>query len=66
MDVVENIVRYVEKQKLQIRQMNYFSPLDANFNCPYLKIDLCDLSPVLLEFITFSIQKNESVLIPVV
>ena len=27
MDVVENIVSYIEKQKLQIEQMNYFSPL---------------------------------------
>ena len=38
--------------------MNYFSP-HANFNCPYLKIGLCNLFPVLLECITNMIKHAE-------
>ena len=42
----------VFKKKSQNRQMSYFLPY-ANFNCPYLKIGLCNLFPVLLECITY-------------
>ena len=31
--------------------MSYFSPY-ANFSCPYLKIGLCNMFPVLLDCIT--------------
>ena len=41
MEVIENILRCVKKQKSQNQQMSYFSPY-FNFSCPYLKIDLCD------------------------
>ena len=51
MEVIENILWYVNKQKSQNGQMSYFSTY-ANFNCPYLKIGLCFLFPVLLECIT--------------
>ena len=43
------------KTKIWNRQMSYFSPY-ANFNCPYLKIGLCDLFPALLECIIITGQ----------
>ena len=50
MEVIENILKY-EKKNLKIDEWVIFHPY-ANFNCPYLKIGLCDMFPVLLECIT--------------
>ena len=52
MEVIENILKYVEKNKnRKIDEQVIFHPY-ASFNCQYLKIGLCDLFPVLLECIT--------------
>ena len=37
--------------------MSYFLP-QVNFNCPYLKIGLGELYPVLLECIKFSLDSS--------
>ena len=50
MEVKEDLLWYVKEQK---SQNHHFAPY-ANFNCPYLKIGLCDLFPLLLECITYA------------
>ena len=45
MEVIENIIRYVKNKNLKIDRWLICHPY-ANFNCPYLKIGLCDLFPV--------------------
>ena len=47
--------RYVKKKQSQKQWMSYYST-HANLNCPYLKIDLCYLFLVLLDYITY-VQK---------
>ena len=51
MEVIEDISRYIKKY-LKINRGVIFH-LYANFNCPYLKMGLYDLFPVLLECITY-------------
>ena len=52
MEMTENTLRYVKKNRnLKIDRWYIFHPY-TNFNCPYLKIGLCDLFPVLLVCIT--------------
>ena len=54
-EVTENILGYVKKKKKKKsknQKMSNFSP-HVNFNCPYLKIGLSNLFPVLLECITY-------------
>ena len=51
MEVTEDIEIH-KKQKSQNRQMSHISPY-VHFNCPYLKIGLCDLFLVLLEYVTY-------------
>ena len=53
----------IRKKKSPNQQMSFFHPY-AIFNCPYLKIDLCDLFLGLLESITnifvFTVSKKKS------
>ena len=47
MEVIEDIIRYIRKQKSQNQQASNFHPY-ANFNWPYLKSDVCDLFRVVV------------------
>ena len=62
-NILRNVKKKKKEKKIQNLQMTYFSPY-ANFSCPYLKIGLCDVFPVLLECITilsysYSFQKMQ-------
>ena len=55
----KHVKGYVKTLKIsKLTDDLYFTPV-ANFNFPYLKIGLCDLFPVLLEFITYVMQSGK-------
>ena len=63
MEITEDTLWYVknktkQNKNLKIDRWIIFHPY-ANFNCPYLKLGLSDLFPVLLECITLFCQFHE-------
>ena len=53
MEVIEDISRYVKKQKFSKSTDESFSTPMPKTICPCLKIGLCNLFPALLECITY-------------
>ena len=51
------LIKVCKKQKSQNLQVSHVSPL-CHFDCPYLKIGLCNLFHVLLGCITYSSEKD--------